>query len=80
MKVRENMGPLSPYISQTIGNLGIRLDAKVMKNYELSNDKKISTPFISVILRVQFLHTFSHDIWDKYSCENFSYTKVPVLR
>ena len=28
MKVRENMGPLSPYISQTIGNLGIHLDAK----------------------------------------------------
>ena len=30
--------------------------------------------------RVQFLHTFPDDIWDKYSRENFSYTEVSVLR
>ena len=51
MKVRENLGPLSPYISQTIGNFDILPDAKVMKNYELFNDKKISTPFIIDILQ-----------------------------
>ena len=28
MKVKENMGPLSPYISQTIGNFEIFPDAK----------------------------------------------------
>ena len=28
MKVRENMGPLSQYISQTIGNFEILPDAK----------------------------------------------------
>ena len=28
MKVRENMGPLSPYISQTIGNFETLPDAK----------------------------------------------------
>ena len=39
MKVRENMEPLSPYISQTIGNF-----ETLPENYELSNDKKISTP------------------------------------
>ena len=51
MKVRENMGPISPYISQTIGNFEILPDAKVMKNYDLSNDQKISTPFIFDILQ-----------------------------
>ena len=45
MKVRENMGPLSPYISQTIGNFEILSDAK-------SHEKlKISTPFIFDILQ-----------------------------
>ena len=42
--------------------------------------KKISTPFISVILQGTVLHTFPDDIWDKYSRENFSYTDVSVLR
>ena len=51
MKGRENIGPLSPYISQTIWNFEIHSDAKVMKNYELSNDQKISTPFIFDILQ-----------------------------
>ena len=51
MKVRENMGPSSPYISQTIGNFEFLSDAKKIKNYELSNYKKISTPFIFDILQ-----------------------------
>ena len=51
MKVREKMIPLNPYMSQTIGNFEILHDAKVTKNYELSNDKKISTPFIFDILQ-----------------------------
>ena len=50
MKVRENMGPLSSYISQTIGNFEILPDVKDLENYELSNDQKISTPFIFDIL------------------------------
>ena len=51
MKVRENMGPSSPYISQTIGNFEINPDAKSHEKYELSNDQKISTPFIFDILQ-----------------------------
>ena len=45
------MGPLSPYISYTIANFEILDDQTVMKNYELSNDQKISTPNIFVILQ-----------------------------
>ena len=57
MKVRENMGPSSPYISQTIGNFGILLDAKSHGNYEHSTDLKMSTPFIFDILQgTVFIH------------------------
>ena len=45
------MGPLSLYISQTIGNFEILSDAKSHENYELLNDQKISTPFIFDILQ-----------------------------
>ena len=79
MKVRENMGPLSPYISQTIGNFEILHDAKVMKNYELSNDQKISTSLYLIFCRVQFLHTFPDNILAKDSREKLSYTEVPVF-
>ena len=51
MKVRENMGPLSPYISQSIRNLKFFLTQKVMKNFEPSNDQKISPRFIFDILQ-----------------------------
>ena len=50
-----------------------------MKNYELSNDQQISTPFIFDILQGTVLHTFQDNILDKYSRENFripSYTSL----
>ena len=45
------MGQLSPYISRTIGNFEILPDAKSQENYELSDDKEISKPFIFDILQ-----------------------------
>ena len=69
MKVRENMGPLSPYILQTIENFEILPDAKVMINYELSNDKKYPHLPYLIFCRVQFLYTFPDNILDKYSRE-----------
>ena len=38
------------------------LTQRVVKNYELSNDKKISTPFIFDILQDTVLHTFPDNI------------------
>ena len=54
-----------------MGILKFSLTQKVMKNYELSNDEKISTPFIFDILQGTVLHTFPDNILDKYSREKF---------
>ena len=40
MKVRENIGPLSPISRKPLGILKFFLTQKVVKNYELSNDQK----------------------------------------
>ena len=48
-----------------------------MNNYELSNDQKISTPFIFDILQGIVLHTFPDNIWDKYSRENYRISRYP---
>ena len=51
MKVRENMVHLSPISRKPLGILKFFMTQKVMKKYYLSNDKKISTPFIFDILQ-----------------------------
>ena len=79
MKVRENMGPLSHYILQTIGNLEILADANVMKNHEISNDEKLSTPFICYILQGTVSTPFPRQYLAKYSRKKLSYTEIPVL-
>ena len=39
-------------------------------------------PHLSYLIfcRIQFLHTFPDNIWDKYYREKLSYTEVSVLR
>ena len=73
------MGPLSPYISQTIGNFEILPDAKSHENYELSNDQKYPHHSDLIFCRVPFLHTFPDNILAKYSREKLSYTEVHVF-
>ena len=41
-----------------------------MNNYGLSNDQKISTPFIVYILQGTGFTHVPDDNWDKYSREN----------
>ena len=69
----------APLSRKPLGILKYFLTQKVMKNYELSNDKKISTPYIFVILQGTVLHTFPDNNLDKYSHEKFSYTEVHVI-
>ena len=52
---------------------------KVLKNYELSNDQKISTPYIFVILQGTVFTHVPRRYLDKYSREKLSYTEVSVF-
>ena len=66
IKLREDMGPLCPNISRkTLGISKYFLTQKVMKNYEFSNEQKISTPYIFNILRG--------------TVSTLSYNEVPVF-
>ena len=79
MKVRENMGQLSPYISQTIGNFGILPDAKSHEKLRAFNDQNISTPFIFEILQGTVFRHVPRQYFHQYSREKLSYTEVSVF-
>ena len=79
MKVRENMGPLSPYISLTIGNFEMLPDAKSHENCELSNDKKISAPFIFDILHCSFSTLSQTIFWPNIPMKDYSMPRYPSL-
>ena len=72
------MGPLSPLISQTIGNFEIlyHMTQKVMKDYELSNDKKTSTLFIFDILQSTVFTHVPRQYFGQIFPYIFSYTEV----
>ena len=51
-----------------------------MKNYELSNDQKISTPYIFVILQGTLFTHVPRRYLGQINREKLSHTEVSVLR
>ena len=68
--MRENMGPLSPLSRKPLGILKFFKTQKVIKNYELSNDKKYSYLSYLIFYRVQFQQPFPDNILAKDSRKN----------